>query len=135
MSEFVAGKRLFLSGPMDSIPGFNHAAFNAAAAKWRKVADCIWNPAELFDGDTGRRRIDYQRQNLAELTRLSGAGSYYDGLLLLPGWTHSRGSRLEIRIAVELCMQILCAEYGIPVVEAMRFGGGECANTTPTLTT
>ena len=105
-----AGKRLFLSGPMDGLPEYNHAAFNEAAERWRKVADCVWNPAELFGGDLTRRRVEYQRKNLAELTKPSTDGTYYDGLVLLPGWNQSKGSKLEISIAMELGMFLVLDE-------------------------
>ncbi|MGE5607641.1 MAG: DUF4406 domain-containing protein, partial [Bacillota bacterium] len=39
-------KPLYLSGPMSGLPEHNIPAFNAAAARLRRLGFCVVNPAE-----------------------------------------------------------------------------------------
>jgi hypothetical protein len=50
---------LYISGPMGGLPGFNYPAFNFAAKRLRDLGYNVLNPAEHFNGDTGRNRHEY----------------------------------------------------------------------------
>ncbi len=105
-------RRIFLSGPMTGYPNFNAAVFNARAAALRAQGLEVWNPAEIKGGDTTYPRHIYQRHNLYELTRYSGAvgqGLYYDALAVLAGWQDSVGARMEVQMACELELPVLDA--------------------------
>jgi len=89
---------VYLSGPMSGMAEFNIPAFNAAAAKLRADGLSVYNPGEcgLINGaDWGH----YMRYNLAQLQRCTS-------IALLPGWSRSRGAKLEKLIAESLGMEI-----------------------------
>jgi len=91
--------RLFLSGPMTSVPGWNYFAFQHAAGIWRARGFDVFNPADLFGGRTDRPRREYIRAGVLELVEC-------DVLLQLPGWDASPGARLEYDFARELDLEI-----------------------------
>ena len=96
--------RVYISGPMTGLPGFNFAAFDEAAAVLEAWGWEVENPAEkgIIDGWTW---ADYLRYDLARLVEC-------DGVVLLPGWEASKGARLEHHVATELGMWIM---YYIPM--------------------
>jgi hypothetical protein len=97
--------RWYLAGPMTGIPAFNFPAFDLAAADLRAQGIDIVSPAELDDPETRRLNMASPdgRENgygptyadfLARDVRLLGSGDI-DGVIVLPGWSRSRGARLE----------------------------------------
>lgn len=84
---------------MTGKPDFHFPVFNAAATMLRAHGDTIINPAESFDGDTSRARPEYIRKDITDLLTC-------DAIYMLPGWTRSKGARLEHAIAVELGLEI-----------------------------
>lgn len=93
--------RVYIAGPMSGIPEFNFPAFHAAAADLRESGHEVVSPAELHD-HTDRPWQFYMRSALAAMLTC-------DEVVLLPGWTASRGARLEVQIAEAL---------GMPIAEA-----------------
>lgn len=91
--------RLQLLGPMTGLPAFNYPAFNAAAAELRQAGHQVWNPAEP-GLQPGRSWSWYMRQSLAALP-------YAEAAVLLPGWQHSRGARLEVATALALDIPVI----------------------------
>ena len=90
--------RVYLAGPMSSIPAHNYPVFHAAAAAIRaKGHECI-NPAELHP-DTSQPWEYYLRRDIAKLVTC-------DAVEVLPGWESSRGVNLEIHIARALNMPV-----------------------------
>ncbi|MCU9949812.1 DUF4406 domain-containing protein [Pseudomonas sp. PDM13] len=78
--------RIYLAGPMTGLPDENRPAFNAEAARLRKLGYQVENPAELNPPGTPRHicmRVDIQA--------LLGC----DTIALLPGWIDSSGALLE----------------------------------------
>lgn len=96
--------RLYLAGPMTGLPEHNYPAFNALAAKWRDRGYYIWNPTESFNGRTDLPRNDYLRNDIRALVNEAQA------IMLMPGWEHSPGARLELAIA---------QEFGLPAYDSM----------------
>lgn len=82
----------YLSGPMTGVPDFNYPLFNRVATAYRKAGYSVFNPAESFDGDTGRDRTEYMRADIAALLQCRN-------VRVLPGWESSKGALLEIAIA------------------------------------
>ena len=93
---------IYISGPMTGLPDLNFPAFHAAAAKLRDLGLLVVNPAEFGEG-AGLRWSDYMRK---DIRALMDCGALY----MLPGWSESRGARLEHHIGVELGMAVLGAE-------------------------
>ncbi|MCL6548895.1 MAG: DUF4406 domain-containing protein [Alicyclobacillus sp.] len=88
--------RLYLSGPMTGLPGFNRAAFHEAAATLRAQGYTVANPAALH-GDDGDPWEVWMRRALGLLLAC-------DAVAFLPGWLASRGARLEHTVAEALGM-------------------------------
>jgi hypothetical protein len=94
-------RRVYIAGPMTGLPELNFPLFNAVAANLRAAGWHVENPAEHGHiEDAGW--ADYLRW---DISRLTTCGSIW----LLPGWSSSKGAKLEVHIAKTLGLQI---EYG-----------------------
>jgi hypothetical protein len=92
-------ERVYLSGPMSGLPELNFPAFHAAAAKLRAQGFDVVNPAEI-NVEPGAPWSDCLRADIAQLVTCGA-------IALMPGWTKSRGARLEKHIADELGMRVI----------------------------
>ena len=106
--------RLYLAGPMTSVPQFNIPLFDSTAAALRLLNLDIVSPAELDNPET--RRVALASPDGAPGSGAATGESWgdflsrdvkliadqIDGLVLLPGWQKSRGARLEVFVAL-LC--------------------------------
>jgi len=98
---------LYLAGPMTGITDkhgnstHNYPAFHAAAADLRARGHTVVSPAELHPHAVTNPQTweDYMR---ADLRALLGT----DAVVVLPGWEHSKGARLEVTIAKTLGMLV-----------------------------
>jgi Domain of unknown function (DUF4406) len=90
--------RVYIAGPMSGLPEFNFPAFNAEAAALRAQGFAVLNPAEHGIVE-GADWADYLRHDIAGLASC-------ERIHLLPGWSKSKGARLEHSIAVALGMVI-----------------------------
>lgn len=88
----------YLAGPMTGIHDHNYPAFHAEAARLRAAGMEVINPAEInaVKPDTWAAAM---RADIAALLTC-------DGIVLMPGWEHSKGATLEYKIASALGMQI-----------------------------
>lgn len=107
-------KTYYLAGPMTGIPQFNFPAFIEAAARLRAQGHTIVSPAELDDQATfdaamaspdgspgsGSTNGETWGDFLARDVKL--IADKCQGVILLPGWAHSRGARLEAYVGL-LC--------------------------------
>ena len=95
--------KLYIAGPMSGIPHLNHPEFDRVTALLRDVGHEVFSPAEKDrewgqDPDaarTGRNSLhmpDVKRWDLQQVLAC-------DGIVLLPGWENSQGSRLERVVA------------------------------------
>lgn len=100
--------RVYIAGPMTGLPEFNFPAFHAMAATMRAEGWHVENPAEHGHVD-GAEWADYLRFDIGRL-------STCEAIMLLPGWSRSRGARLEVHIAKEIGMRMLLADGAEPVV-------------------
>lgn len=94
-------KRVYLSGPMTSMPNLNFPAFHAEAHRLRNLGYQVINPAEL-NPDPSAGWHDCMRKDLQALLDC-------DALVLLDGWQKSAGAHLEMHVAHRVGMEILVA--------------------------
>ena len=87
---------------MSGLPEFNFPAFNEKAAKLRAMGVDVINPAE-FGEELGLEWHQYLRKDIRALMDC-------DAIHMLPGWSHSKGARLEHHIAMELGFTVTGAE-------------------------
>lgn len=113
--------RTYIAGPMSGIADFNYPAFNAAADALRAQGVAAINPADhgIVPGASWE---DYMRSDMAQL-------STCEAIHLLPGWSGSRGARLEHYVATQLGMRIEFAngaEQAVPATaKAQTSVGGQ----------
>lgn len=109
--------RVYLAGPMTTIPEFNAPAFLLAGARLRELGHEVFSPVEHdleigFDpaGCTGTedlRALGYELRDFL-LPDLEWIGRHAQGVYLLWGWQSSKGARAE---------HALAAALGLPVAE------------------
>lgn len=104
--------KFYLSGPMSGLPQYNYPAFLDAAKTLREHGYFIYNPAEL-DSDE-MQKVALQCPTGKEYQEICGKmGIKFEtwgevlardvqiiidkaeGMVFLPGWTQSKGARLE----------------------------------------
>lgn len=89
-------KQIYIAGPMTGLPALNYPAFHAMAAKLRAKGHHVENPAEAVKCDSWEA---YMRLAIGQLVKC-------DTIVLLPGWTGSRGAIIEFELACELGLKI-----------------------------
>ena len=113
----LAGKRVFLSGPMTGIDHYNVAAFAEAHAICKEAgAETVYDPAHewLTSREPEQAHEAYMSRCINVLTRTAQSRDdwtvtepVWDALVQLDGWQLSDGATLEMQVA-RAC--------GIPVV-------------------
>jgi len=100
--------KAYLAGPMRSRPGFNFAAFDSAAAVLREQGHEIISPAEM-DRALGFEGLTASESDFAALGGLPAAMRRdlaalleVEAIVLLPGWQHSEGTKIELFFAQTL---------------------------------
>ena len=96
---------LYLSGPMTGIQDHNFPLFNAVAHKLRAANAIVYNPAEHFSGRVDLPRHEYMAEDFRKLLEVASADTPVKGIVLLPGWTGSKGARAEVVVAHEVGLQ------------------------------
>ena len=89
---------VYIAGPMTGLPEYNFPAFNAAAEELRATGATVYNPADhgLIDGAAWD---DYLRFDIGNLVKC-------ESIYLLPGWSKSKGARLEHKLARKLDLAV-----------------------------
>lgn len=95
--------KLYLAGPMTGYPRWNFDAFLAAAADLRAAGYDVVSPAEIeleagFNPDApvgDYTEADYHAAMRRDIATVLDV----DGVALLPGWSSSRGARVEASVA------------------------------------
>src|SRR5690349_7416021 len=99
--------RIYLSGPMQGLPGDNIQAFRHQAATLRAQGYLIEDPSEHFAGMRGLPRHRYLATDVQVLIEKCRA------IALMPGWQYSEGAKLELQIAIDRGYLIyLCTPLG-----------------------
>ena len=90
---------IYISGPISGLPDGNRPAFAAVAEAFRSKGWVVVNPHELFNAEVEESWEGYMRKDLAALLTCTH-------IVMLPGWEHSRGARLEKYVAEHLGMSV-----------------------------
>jgi len=92
-------KRVYISGPISSIPDGNQASFYAAATRIIEEGSLPINPHDVtFFLPPGSSWVAYMKADIPALCEA-------DEIYMLRGWWRSRGARLEWVIAWGLGMK------------------------------
>ena len=89
----------YISGPMTGYPEYNYPAFRAMASRLRVDGHACFDPSETFGGKTDLPRHEYMRMDVQALLESKA-------VIMLKGWSKSRGALLEHEIALELGLPI-----------------------------
>ena len=81
-------KRIYIAGPMTGLPEFNYPAFNAEAARLRKLGHHVSGAWE-----------DYMKMALRQMLTC-------DTVAMLPGWGKSKGALIEYSLAKTLGLEL-----------------------------
>lgn len=103
--------KIYLAGPMSGIPQFNFPAFHQATASLRKQGWEVVSPAEEdHKQGIGAKAEASKEGNPADIPETWGqvlardvqllADTGIQGIVFLPGWTDSRGARLEATVGL-----------------------------------
>lgn len=92
--------RIYVCGPMTGLPEFNYPAFAAETARLRALGYEVISPAEI--NPNGGTWHECMRRDIAQLMTC-------DLLVWLPGWSESRGARIETKLATELEIKVALA--------------------------
>ena len=116
--------KVYLSGPMSGIAGFNAPLFKCAAVELRAQGYEVISPLEedlaagidatQFSGDI----VEFERQTkhtwgdlLSRDVKLLADGEV-DGIVTLPKWYESKGARLEVFLGLLKGMTIYAYDLG-----------------------
>lgn len=117
---------VFLSGPMRGIEDHNKAAFDAAEDRLRSCGHEVWNPCRLLrlsasareDGLTERECLAIDLTSMLDgwdgMTPAGTTTIFADAVVVLPGWSKSRGSTLEVAVAHEVGIDVKTIEEVLP---------------------
>lgn len=123
-NQFEHGRplmKLYVAGPMSGLPESNYPAFHAAAERLRALGHTVLNPAENPVPPCGGTWQGYMRMALAQLVQC-------DGIVLLHGWSESKGALIERWLAQVLHMEVMhfsdsAALALVPLVPGFELGG------------
>jgi hypothetical protein len=101
---------VYIAGPMRGYPNHNFDAFYSAEKKWQKnpMIEKIHNPARMdedegFDPSTA---VDSKEHLRSCMKRDLNAILDCNAMVMLHGWEHSEGARVEHSLATYLGMPI-----------------------------
>lgn len=90
---------IYLAGPMSGLPEHNYPAFNAAAAALRELGCFVGNPAEI-----NPLHGTYRQCMSVDLAWILAQA---DMIVLLPGFEKSKGTRVEVDLALAIEVPIM----------------------------
>ena len=103
-------KKVFLSGPMTGYPGYNFQRFNLAEKQLADAGiECV-NPVHICKKYKEEHVLANKTVFDKMIAEKQEAERKCDAILLLDGWQMSKGVRLELKIALEMDMQIFLEE-------------------------
>lgn len=117
---------LYLSGPMTGYPRFNYDAFEDATDRLRKAGYTVYSPHEL-DEDLGFREEGFdpdvpdsftpEMRRMAMRHDLFVITTFADAVAVLPGWSQSKGARLEVEVAGAIGLRVAPVEAWLSEAE------------------
>jgi nucleoside 2-deoxyribosyltransferase len=103
--------RVYIAGPMSGMPGLNFAAFFAVAQLYRRRGCVVVNPAELHPeapDEVGQMTKEQQLEHWRKCMRVDLREMLTcDMVVMLDGWTASRGATLEHHVAHSLGLAVV----------------------------
>ena len=112
--------KVYIAGPMSGKPQYNFPAFDAVAFDWREHGNVVASPPDItraFWWDRfGRQynpetdRAEWGDAVTCELFKRDlAAVCDADVIVVLDGWEHSRGARIEVAVANALRKRVVSA--------------------------
>lgn len=104
--------RVYIAGPMTGYPDLNFPAFHNAAKEYRRRDCFVINPAEINAGADEAAIVakmtveQHQSHWVACMRKDISALMTCDEIVMLDGWTRSKGANLEHHIARALGMTV-----------------------------
>lgn len=106
--------RVYVAGPMTGIPHHNTPAFDVAAARIRAAGHEAVSPPDITRANPQQGiRSDgtISSSAYAALVRLDLIALLdCDAMVVLPGWTRSKGSKLELAVALAIGLPVFTVE-------------------------
>ena len=111
----LAGRKVYIAGPMTGLPDLNRPAFSAAAEYLEGLGAKVMNPAILPDG---WEHHQYMRIAIPMMMEC-------EAVAFLPGWQDSKGARVEFTRSrafalVQVALDLGTPVDGLPVVRSHR---------------
>lgn len=98
--------KLYIAGPMTGYPDYNFANFDRVAKLLREKGFMVINPAEIdrvygYTEEILRTMSDREVKGIMKLIVMRDILAIFecDGIALLEGWEHSKGTQVEIALA------------------------------------
>lgn len=97
--------KCYISGPMTGLPNFNKRSFEEAAQALREAGWFVYSPVENdaevgieLDGCKGTEPFDFKKAMQRDLWQVCDSNA----VIVLPGWEHSKGAKIEVFVAHEV---------------------------------
>lgn len=130
--------RVYIAGPMTGRDLFNFPAFDEARDRWTKAGWLVNTPADITraawrekygrEFDPANDQCEYGSEDLCLMFALDlRAVCMADVIALLPGWTLSKGAKLECAVAKAMGKQFKDAETFAHMVLEVDLSVGEVA--------
>lgn len=98
LSSDIKGKRVYLSGPITNVKNYKGLFMFAEEIVRMCDAARIFNPASQIPDNLGYEQA---------MKRCVAALAEYDTIMLLPGWSVSKGAKIEHDIALACGMNVI----------------------------
>lgn len=102
----------YLSGPMTGLPEYNYPHFNAVAKQLRSQGMKILSPAEVDGGEQVTNGEAEKKPYSYWLKSAMRMMCEADAIIMLEGWTQSKGARAELDFALDCGLPAYRLELG-----------------------
>lgn len=117
MGILLTKDKYYLSGPMTGLPESNYPEFDEAARVLREKGYRVENPAENFRElqAEARANLPWSKFMARAIVQMIDCNN----IVLLPGWSTSRGARYEFGLAVDCGHRVYYYRKGLknPLLE------------------
>lgn len=106
---------IYLAGPMRGYPSYNFPAFHDAAKRLRAAGHDVWSPAERDEEEGFNPATDVAKTLRYYMLFDLPAVLNSIAVVVMPGWEHSKGARLEVHTARECDIPVYDLEMFLAV--------------------